>query len=240
MGVGGLLMFDGNAVRADVVERIERSRNGVLLYPEWAAHEEAAVATSRAKRAFDVVVALALLVIFMPLLVLIAVAIRLESPGAVIFKQRRTGLHGRVFTIFKLRTMRVAEDGHVIRHTRERDHRVTRVGTLLRKLSFDELPQLVNVVRGEMSIVGPRPHALAHDAYYGERLPAYARRFRARPGLTGLAQVSGLRGEIRMLNDMAERAAADNAYIDTWAFRRDLGIVFKTARVLFVGDAQAY
>jgi putative colanic acid biosysnthesis UDP-glucose lipid carrier transferase len=233
-------MFDGEIVRADVVKRIERSHHGVLLYREWARHEEAAVATSRAKRAFDVVVALALLVSFAPILVLLVVAIRLDTPGPVIFKQRRTGLHGRVFTIFKLRTMRVAEDDHVIRHARELDDRVTRLGRLLRMLSLDELPQLLNVLRGEMSIVGPRPHALAHDVYYGESLPTYAGRFRARPGLTGLAQVTGLRGEIRTLNGMAERVAADNAYIDTWSFRRDLDIAVKTAVVLLGRDPQAY
>lgn len=196
-------------------------------------------AASRLKRACDVLAAGGLLLAFAPLLLLIAAAIRLESKGPALFRQRRTGLNGRVFQIYKLRTMTVVEDGAAVRQATARDARVTRIGALLRRSSVDELPQLLNVLKGDMSMIGPRPHALAHDAFYGAVLPAYAARFRARPGLTGLAQVSGLRGETRTINCMAKRVAADNAYIEGWSIGRDVQIVWRTLMLLW-RDPQAY
>jgi exopolysaccharide biosynthesis polyprenyl glycosylphosphotransferase len=201
--------------------------------------EHAAVATSAGKRALDIFGALVALLIFLPLLLCVALAVRLESSGPVIFRQRRTGHQGRVFTIYKFRTMTVTEDSANVRQATRNDSRVTAVGALLRKLSLDELPQFLNVLKGDMSLVGPRPHALAHDAQYGAVIPPYADRFRAKPGLTGLAQVNGLRGEIRDLRCMRDRIAADNLYIDSWSLGLDVAILAKTALIIF-RDPQAY
>ena len=197
------------------------------------------VATHPLKRLFDIVAAGFGLLLFLPLLVVVMLAIRAESPGPAIFRQRRTGYRGQVFTILKFRTMTVTEDGGKIRHATKNDSRVTAVGALLRKLSIDELPQLWNVLKGDMSIVGPRPHALAHDEYYGALIPTYAARFRAKPGLTGYAQVNGFRGEIRDTRCMSDRVAADNSYIEEWSPALDLAILAKTVPLIF-RDPRAY
>ena len=187
------------------------------------------VAWDPAKRAFDIVVALAMLVFFAPSLLLVALLIRLESPGPVLFRQARGGLNGRLFTIYKFRSMRCEENGETIVQATRADDRITRVGRFIRKTSIDELPQLLNVLKGDMSLVGPRPHARAHDQHYGERIAGYALRFRARPGLTGLAQIQGLRGGTDNIDSMARRVRADIAYIETWSFASDLRIMLLTA-----------
>ncbi len=197
------------------------------------------VVTHPFKRGLDVVVAGFALLLFLPLLVVVALAIRSETPGPAIFRQRRTGYRGRVFTIYKFRTMTVTEDSAQVRHATKNDVRVTAVGGLLRKLSIDELPQLWNVLKGDMSVVGPRPHALAHDEYYGALIPTYAARFRAKPGLTGYAQVNGFRGEIRDTRCMSDRVAADNCYIDEWSPALDLAILARTVPLIF-SDPRAY
>ena len=201
--------------------------------------ETARVAASRRKRAFDILVASLALIAFLPLLVLIGTAIWMESEGPVLFRQQRTGLGGRPFRIYKFRTMTVTEDGDGVRQAVRGDARVTALGGFLRRLSLDELPQLLNVLKGEMSIVGPRPHALAHDVTWSRRVPGYAARFRARPGLTGQAQVLGYRGEVANDEGLFQRIAADNAYIDEWRFSRDLALVVRTVPLLF-GDTQAF
>lgn len=203
------------------------------------AAEPADVATSFGKRAVDIAGALLALLLFLPLLLCIAMAVRLESGGPVIFKQRRTGHRGQIFTIYKFRTMTVAEDSGNVQQATRGDARVTAIGGVLRKLSLDELPQFLNVLKGDMSLVGPRPHALAHDEYYGDMIPVYVDRFRAKPGLTGLAQVNGLRGEIQDLRCMRDRIAADNLYIDSWSLGLDIAILAKTALIIF-RDPQAY
>lgn len=197
------------------------------------------VAESWGKRAVDIFGAALALLVFLPLLCCIALAVRFESRGPVIFKQRRTGHQGRIFTIYKFRTMTVTEDSGNVRQATRNDARVTAIGSLLRKLSLDELPQFLNILKGDMSIVGPRPHALAHDDFYSERIPTYADRFRTKPGLTGLAQVNGLRGEIQDLRCMRDRIAADNLYIESWSLGLDLAILAKTALIIF-RDPQAY
>lgn len=184
------------------------------------------------KRLFDILIAGLALAILSPLLLIVALAIVLECPGPVLFRQRRTGLNGKVFTILKFRSMNVLEDGERVLHARKDDARVTRVGAVIRATSLDELPQLLNVIRGDMSLVGPRPHALAHDLYYGGLLPHYAERFAVRPGLTGLAQVAGLRGEIHQLSCMARRVEADCDYASGWSFRDDLLILARTVPLL--------
>lgn len=196
-------------------------------------------ASARWKRGFDLSASALILLFLMPLLLVVAAAIWLESGGPVLFRQRRTGLHGRVFTVIKFRTMTVAEDGQHIAHAVQGDARVTRIGAFLRASSVDELPQLLNILRGEMSFVGPRPHALAHDAQYGALLPQYTERFAVKPGLTGLAQVHGLRGEIRVLDDMQRRVGADIDYANQWSFRDDLLILLRTVPIV-LGGRNAY
>jgi putative colanic acid biosysnthesis UDP-glucose lipid carrier transferase len=199
----------------------------------------AVVAGHPLKRLTDIVVAGFALLLFLPLLLMVMAVIRLETPGEAIFRQRRTGYRGQVFTILKFRTMTVTEDCGAVRHATRNDARVTEVGALLRKLSIDELPQLWNVLKGDMSIVGPRPHALAHDEYYGALIPTYAARFRAKPGLTGYAQVNGFRGEIRDTRGMSDRVAADNSYIEEWSPALDLAILLRTVPLIFK-DPRAY
>lgn len=181
-----------------------------------------------AKRILDLLIATVALIILIPAFVAIAVLVRLDSQGPILFRQRRTGLNGRVFRILKFRTMTVVEDGDAITHAVRDDPRVTRVGDFLRKSSLDEMPQLINVILGHMSLVGPRPHALAHDAHYSALLPYYGQRFAVRPGLTGLAQVKGFRGEIRQLDCMAQRVDADVEYVKSWSIRSDIVILFQT------------
>ena len=205
----------------------------------WIANAPMPVATSIRKRVFDIVVAGLALVAFLPLLLVIGAAIWMESDGPVLFRQHRTGLHGRPFRIYKFRTMRVTEDGGDLRQATRGDGRVTPLGALLRHLSIDELPQLVNVLRGEMSIVGPRPHALSHDVAWSRRAPGYGGRFRARPGLTGEAQVRGYRGEVSCDEALLGRIEADNAYIDDWSFATDVRLFVRTIPLL-LGDTRAF
>jgi putative colanic acid biosynthesis UDP-glucose lipid carrier transferase len=197
------------------------------------------VARSRAKRGIDLTLAWLALAFLGPLLGLIALAIWLEDRQSVLFRQQRTGLQGRAFRIYKFRTMTVAEDGAQVRQATKGDQRVTRVGAVLRVLSLDELPQLLNVIRGDMSLVGPRPHALAHDAAWEILAPGYRARFRTRPGLTGYAQVQGYRGEVRCSEDIARRIAADNHYIENWCLRLELSILLRTIPLVF-HDPRAY
>jgi putative colanic acid biosynthesis UDP-glucose lipid carrier transferase len=198
-----------------------------------------AVAVSRRKRAFDVILSAAALLLFLPLLLTVTFLVRLETPGPALFRQRRTGLNGIVFTVFKFRTMTVTEDGDAVRQATQNDSRVTALGAVLRKFSIDELPQLLNVLRGEMSLIGPRPHAVAHDEAWSEQVPAYARRFRAKPGLTGYAAVCGFRGEVKDLQAIIDRVESDNEYIDTWTFALDMQIVWRTIPLIF-SDSRAY
>jgi len=198
-----------------------------------------AVAVSRRKRAFDILMSFGALLVFLPLLLTIAMLVRLESPGPTLFRQRRTGLNGVIFTVFKFRTMTVAEDGDTVRQATQNDSRVTALGAVLRKFSLDELPQLLNVLRGEMSLIGPRPHAVAHDETWGEQVAGYDRRFRARPGLTGYAAVCGFRGEVKELQAIVDRIESDNEYIDTWSFGLDMKIVWRTLPLIFT-DTRAY
>jgi len=176
--------------------------------------------------------AFSLFIFLLPLLVFIAMMIRLDSSGPVFFRQRRTGFRGAEIHVLKFRTMHVMEDGEVISQATRADGRVTRLGALLRRTSIDELPQLINVIRGEMSLVGPRPHALQHDQHFADLVPNYGNRFRTRPGITGLAQVSGLRGEVRCHHDIVERIRLDNEYIDRWSIILDIKILVATMFVV--------
>lgn len=195
--------------------------------------------TSRLKRAFDITFALLLIAFLLPALLVIALLVKLDSKGPVIFRQKRSGLNGELFQIFKFRSMTCMEDGDTVRQAQAGDMRVTRVGRILRRTSLDELPQIFNILNGDMSFVGPRPHALSHDKVFAGQVADYDRRFEAKPGLTGLAQVRGFRGEIRETQDLTQRIEADIEYIDSWSFAKDIAIFFGTVRVVF-GDRNAY
>ncbi len=180
------------------------------------------------KRAFDCVAATLGVLLLAPLLLLVAAAILIDSKGPAIFRQTRTGRDGRLFKVYKFRTMTVTEDSAAVVQAQRNDLRVTRLGRLLRKTSIDELPQLLNVVLGDMSLVGPRPHALAHDMFYSSMIPEYVQRQRVRPGITGWAQVNGSRGVTPTVAAMARRVRYDNWYIENWSFWLDLKILVRT------------
>jgi Undecaprenyl-phosphate glucose phosphotransferase len=180
------------------------------------------------KRIIDVVAASVVLVFFLPIMALTAIAIKLDSSGPVIFRQVRTGFNGKHFVILKFRTMTVQENGpNVVQATRN-DSRVTAIGQLLRSASIDELPQLWNVLRGDMSLIGPRPHALAHDSYFEALLGNYAFRHHVKPGITGWAQCNGARGGTPTIEHIADRVKLDLWYINNWSVWLDLLILIKT------------
>jgi putative colanic acid biosynthesis UDP-glucose lipid carrier transferase len=191
------------------------------------------------KRLEDVVLALLILVLISPILLCIAIAVKLSSPGPVIFRQRRYGLDGEEILVYKFRSMRVTEDGDKIEQARKNDDRVTPLGRILRKTSMDELPQFVNVLQGRMSIVGPRPHAVAHNELYRGLIKSYMVRHKVKPGITGWAQVNGFRGETDSLEKMEGRIRCDLDYLRNWSLRLDLLIIARTIRLVFK-DASAY
>ena len=191
-----------------------------------------------AKRATDVAIASAALLILAPVFLFAALGVALESGRPIVFRQRRRGFAGRPFDILKFRSMNVQENGPIVPQAKKNDSRVTWFGALLRRTSIDELPQLVNVLKGEMSIVGPRPHAIAHDEHYARIIAPYALRHHVKPGITGWAQVNGLRGATEDVRIMEARIARDLWYIDNWSYLLDLRIVVLTvSRVLLRADA---
>jgi putative colanic acid biosynthesis UDP-glucose lipid carrier transferase len=171
------------------------------------------------------------MVLAVPLL-LVAIAIKLTSRGPVFFRQRRYGLDGREILVWKFRTMTVCEDGHQVTQAGKKDARVTRLGGVLRRTSIDELPQLFNVMEGSMSLVGPRPHAAAHNEQYRKMIEGYMLRHKVKPGITGLAQVRGWRGETDTLEKMQRRVECDHEYIREWSLWLDLSILFRTISVV--------
>jgi Undecaprenyl-phosphate glucose phosphotransferase len=186
------------------------------------------------KLTLDYVLGAISLVLFAPLMLAVALAIKLDSPGPVLFKQRRHGYNHRLIHVYKFRTMRVAEDGAVVVQARKDDDRVTRIGKFLRRTSIDELPQLFNVLKGEMSLVGPRPHAVAHNQLYCARLERYANRHCVKPGMTGWAQIHGFRGPTEDPEKMRKRVQMDLYYIENWSISLDLKIIALTPFVGFV------
>jgi Undecaprenyl-phosphate glucose phosphotransferase len=187
------------------------------------------------KRALDVLFSLAGLIGLSPVLLAAAIAIRLDSPGPALFRQTRHGFNGRPFRIYKFRTMTVMENGDVVPQAQQSDKRVTKVGRWLRRYSIDELPQFVNVFIGDMSIVGPRPHASAHDRYFTSAIEKYAFRHHVKSGITGWAQVSGARGETDTLDKMRRRVELDLWYINNWSIWLDFSIMIRTVFVVFSG-----
>ena len=190
-------------------------------------------AQQHAKRAFDLFFSILALIGLAPFFIVIAIAIRWDSPGPILFRQRRAGFSGRVFRIYKFRTMTTLDDGDVVRQAQKNDARVTRVGRFLRRTSIDELPQLLNVILGQMSLVGPRPHAISHDDEYGRIIASYALRHHMRPGLTGWAQVNGFRGETNTIELMEARVKFDLWYVANWSLILDLKTIGMTIVQMF-------
>jgi putative colanic acid biosynthesis UDP-glucose lipid carrier transferase len=191
------------------------------------------------KRGSDLLLAGLILLLISPLLLLIALLVSLDSPGPVIFRQRRYGLDGQEIAVYKFRSMTVTEDGPQIDQARPSDPRVTRLGAFLRRTSLDELPQFVNVLQGRMSIVGPRPHAVAHNELYRKLIKGYMVRHKVRPGITGWAQVNGQRGQTETLDQMQARIDLDLDYLRHWSLLLDLRIIARTVALVFK-DARAY
>ena len=185
------------------------------------------------KRVLDLIVATTALLLLTPLFLIIALLVKLDSKGPVLFRQTRSGAGGRSFAILKFRTMSVMENGADVIQAREGDPRTTRFGQILRRTSIDELPQLLNVVLGDMSLVGPRPHAEAHDRYYGACIADYVHRFAVKPGMTGWAQINGHRGPTPTIDSMATRIDHDVWYVRNASFALDLKILLKTPFAIF-------
>jgi exopolysaccharide biosynthesis polyprenyl glycosylphosphotransferase len=180
------------------------------------------------KRLIDVVLASIALVFLLPVMLLTAIAIKLDGPGPVIFRQFRKGFNGQQFAMLKFRTMSVQENGATVTQATRNDPRVTGIGKLLRASSIDELPQLINVLSGEMSLIGPRPHALAHDSQFEKLLSDYAFRHHVKPGITGWAQCNGARGATPKIEQIQERVKLDLWYINNWSLWLDFQILVKT------------
>jgi putative colanic acid biosynthesis UDP-glucose lipid carrier transferase len=191
------------------------------------------------KRVSDIVIATLILILIAPLMLCIAIAVKLESPGPALFRQRRYGLDGKEIVVYKFRSMTVCEDGGVIKQATKNDQRITRLGAFLRKSSLDELPQFINVIQGRMSVVGPRPHAVAHNELYRKLIKGYMVRHKVKPGITGWAQVNGLRGETDTLDKMKARIEFDLAYLRNWSLQLDLAIILRTVLVV-LKDRHAY
>jgi putative colanic acid biosysnthesis UDP-glucose lipid carrier transferase len=191
------------------------------------------------KRFCDIVFSTTLLFFLSPILLIIALCIKFTSPGPVIYSQRRYGLDGNCFTMYKFRTMTVCEEDNNITQVTKNDPRVTAIGGFLRKTSLDELPQLLNVLHGTMSIVGPRPHAIAHNELYRKLISGYMLRHKVKPGITGWAQVNGLRGETEELGKMEARVKYDIEYIQKWSLGLDFLIILRTILIIFK-DNNAY
>jgi putative colanic acid biosynthesis UDP-glucose lipid carrier transferase len=191
------------------------------------------------KRVSDVVLAATMLVVFSPVLLAVAVGVAVTTPGAVLFKQRRYGLDGREIVVYKFRSMVSSDDGTEMRQASRDDPRITPFGKIIRKYSLDELPQLINVVQGRMSLVGPRPHAVAHNEEYRRLIKGYMIRHKVAPGITGLAQVRGHRGETTTVEEMRARVESDLEYLRRWSLALDIKILWLTAVRVF-NDTKAY
>lgn len=191
------------------------------------------------KRISDIVLSCLILILISPIFLAVAIGVKRSSPGPIIFKQRRNGLDGEEIIVYKFRSMRAQDNGNVVKQATKEDPRITKFGAFIRRTSLDELPQFVNVLQGRMSIVGPRPHAVAHNEEYRKLIKAYMVRHKVKPGITGWAQVNGLRGETDTIDKMKARVEYDLEYLRNWSLGLDLQIIVRTAR-LVVFDRNAY
>ena len=192
-------------------------------------------ANSLVKRLFDIVFSLAVLILLSPIMLTIALAVKTTSKGPVIFKQKRYGLDGEEILVYKFRSMTVMENDQTVRQATKNDQRLTKIGGFLRRTSLDELPQFLNVLMGSMSIVGPRPHAVSHNEQYRKQISGYMIRHKVKPGITGLAQIKGFRGETETLDKMQSRVACDLEYLRSWSLGLDINIILKTIMITIQG-----
>lgn len=191
------------------------------------------------KRISDIVLGLVIIILISPILLLIGIGVKLSSPGPMIFRQRRNGLDGGEIVVYKFRSMSTQDNGPVVQQATKGDPRITRFGAFIRRTSIDELPQFINVLQGRMSIVGPRPHAVAHNEQYRQIIKAYMVRHKVKPGITGWAQVNGHRGETDTIDKMQARVEYDLEYLRNWSLGLDLQIIARTVRLVFF-DRHAY
>jgi putative colanic acid biosynthesis UDP-glucose lipid carrier transferase len=191
------------------------------------------------KRVSDIILASIILLLISPILIGLAIGVKLSSPGPVIFRQKRNGLDGEEIIVYKFRSMRTQDNGAVVKQATKGDARITPFGAFIRRTSLDELPQFINVLQGRMSIVGPRPHAVAHNEEYRRLIKAYMVRHKVRPGITGWAQVNGYRGETETIDKMQARVEYDLEYLRNWTLGLDLQIIIRTIR-LVIFDRNAY
>ena len=180
------------------------------------------------KRSEDIIVSTIILLLIGPILLLIAISIKATSKGPIIFKQKRGGINNKEIIVYKFRSMTTQDNGSVVNQVTKNDHRLTSIGNFLRKTSLDELPQFINVIQGRMSVVGPRPHAVAHNIEYSKLIPEYNQRALVKPGITGLAQINGWRGETDTLEKMQKRIDMDLNYINNWTLWLDIKIISTT------------
>jgi len=191
------------------------------------------------KRVSDIVLSILILLLIFPIMIAVAVGVRLSSPGPIIFRQKRNGLDGEEIIVYKFRSMRAMDNGPVVKQATKGDPRITPFGAFIRKTSLDELPQFINVLQGRMSIVGPRPHAVAHNEMYRQLIKAYMVRHKVKPGITGWAQVNGHRGETDTLDKMQARVEYDLEYLRNWSLGLDLVIILRTVKSV-LADSKAY
>ncbi len=222
--VPNIFMFNLMQARAHEI-------NGIPLLAVW--EIPFSDLQSLLKRAIDIFTAGLALICLAPVMIPIAIGVKLSSAGPIFFKQRRYGLNGREITVYKFRSMTVMEDGDTVRQAQRNDNRITKFGAFLRRSSLDELPQFINVLQGRMSIVGPRPHAVAHNEQYRKLISGYMLRHKVKPGITGWAQIHGFRGETDTLDKMEKRVEYDLQYLKNWSLGLDLKIIFRTALVFF-------
>jgi exopolysaccharide biosynthesis polyprenyl glycosylphosphotransferase len=223
------LAFD---VTSNLPEMLKSRSGGCRLVPLM--NESLVSSRNVAKRLFDIAVSAVLLLVALPLILVTAALVKASSPGPIIFRQKRTGAQGQEFTVFKFRTM-AFETNQCVEQARQGDRRVTGIGLFLRKTSLDEVLQLFNVIRGDMSLVGPRPHAAATQVEgitFEQAVRLYRIRHRVKPGITGLAQIRGQRGETRAISTLEQRLASDLEYIQTWSLWLDITILFRTIPVV--------
>lgn len=180
------------------------------------------------KRIEDIVVSAIILLLISPILLLITISIKVTSKGPIIFKQKRGGINNKEIVVYKFRSMTTQDNGSTVKQATKNDARITSIGNFLRKSSLDELPQFINVIQGRMSVVGPRPHAVTHDKEYTKLIPEYNQRALVKPGITGLAQINGWRGETDILEKMQKRVNMDLNYIENWTLWLDIKIIFIT------------
>jgi len=221
-----------------VTDLIQGRSGSVCGMPVISVCETPFTGTSGAvKRISDIVLSLLILTLISPVVLIVAAAVKFTSPGPLIFKQRRYGLDGQEILVYKFRSMTVCEDSGMIKQAQRNDKRITRLGAFLRKTSLDELPQFINVLQGRMSIVGPRPHAVAHNELYRNLIKGYMIRHKVKPGITGWAQVNGYRGETDTLDKMQARIDYDLDYLRNWSLKLDLHVILKTVLVVFKDQA---